>query len=125
MNKILGHKYFARIHRFAQQMLIHIGDSLFAQFRALTQAIRTPLKLWSAAFQQYSAEHTHAVRITLCLLCANIKYQVDLTYFITPFGCPAMQTFIKSGFIQVKHAFPLIHLANSFCPARISLSFVV
>src|SRR5207302_391807 len=98
----------------AQQVFIHVSDSLFTQFRTLPQAMRPSLELRSAAFQQYSAKPTRAIHVIPCLLCANIEYKVNLTYLITPFGCPAMQAFIKSGFIQVKHAYPLVHLANSW-----------
>jgi len=100
-------------------VFVHIGYGLLAQFGALPQAMRTALKLWGAALQQYSAKHTHALHIAFGLVSANIEYQVDLAYFITPLGCPATQTLIKSGFIQVKHAFPLIYLAYVY--ARISL----
>ena len=101
VNKILRHKYFFWVHGLAQQVFIHVSDSLFTQFRTLPQAMRPSLELRSAAFQQYSAKPTRAIHVTPCLLCANIEYKVNLTYLITPFGCPAMQAFIKSGFIQV------------------------
>src|SRR5436189_5829789 len=72
VNKILRHKDFFWVHGLAQQVFIHVGDSLFTQFRTLPQAMRPSLELWSAAFQQYSAKPTRAIHVTPCLLCANI-----------------------------------------------------
>src|SRR5215467_5031655 len=118
MNKILRHEYFVWIHCLTQQVLIHVGDGLFTQVMAMTQAQSAALELCRTAFQQHLTKQAHSVGIALCLKHTNIKHYLNLADFIPSFRFPPAQMFFEPRFIQVDHLFSSLEvlLNGSYIP---------